>query len=289
MDHEDTTRWVEPGVLYLVGTPIGNLADWSPRAQSVLQEVDLILCEDTRVTGLLCHQHQIDTPLLSFHAHNTKSRIPQILERLQSGQALALVSDRGMPALSDPGQELVDMLWQEHAGKVSVIPGPSAAVSAFVISGFPAPFTFWGFLPRAGSLRRQVLADLATSVHTSIIYEAPHHLKVTLKDLSALGEPDRPVMLGREITKRHEEFWRGTLAQLQSWEREWRGEIVLVIGPKPPVVDSRPNWEQLQQQVADLVADGMHQKEAIRRIASEMSLPKRDLYQFIVNRLHKED
>ncbi len=282
---QDSVRWVDPGVLYVVGTPIGNLHDWSPRAIRVLREVDLILCEDTRVTGLLCHQFQIDTPLLSFHEHNTQSRIPQISDRLASGEAVALVSDRGMPGLSDPGQELVDHLW-ETGRKVSVIPGPTAALTAFVASGFPAPFTFWGFLPRSGKERRAALIAVAESTHTGIIYEAPHHFKKTLADLVATDNGARTVMLGREMTKQYEEFWRGSLSQLAEVDREWRGEIVLVIGPKAPEPIFVPEWGDLRLRVLELVAQGMPQKEAIRRIASEFSLSKRELYHFVVSHEH---
>lgn len=279
---QDSVRWVDSGVLYVVGTPIGNLHDWSPRAIQVLREADLILCEDTRVTGLLCHQFQIETPLLSFHEHNTQTRIPQIAARLASGEAIALVSDRGMPGLSDPGQELVDYLWKT-GGKVSVIPGPTAALTAFVASGFPAPFTFWGFLPRAGKERRIALDDIRETAHTGIIYEAPHHFKKTLADLVATGNDARTVMLAREMTKQYEEFWRGPLSQLAEFDREWRGEIVLVIGPKDPKPVFVPEWNDLRARVLDLVAEGIPKKEAIRRIASEFSLSKRELYHFVVS------
>ncbi len=282
---QDSVRWVDPGVLYVVGTPIGNLHDWSPRAIQVLRESDLILCEDTRVTGLLCRRFQIETPLLSFHEHNTQSRIPQIAARLASGEAIALVSDRGMPSLSDPGEELVDHLWKT-GGKVSVIPGPTAALTAFVASGFPAPFTFWGFLPRSGKERRAALAAVVESAHTGIIYEAPHHFKKTLSDLVVTGNDARMVMLGREMTKKYEEFWRGPLLQLAEFDREWRGEIVLVIGPSDPAPVFVPEWSDLRLRVLELVAQGVAQKEAIRRIASEFSLSKRELYRFVVSQEH---
>ncbi len=282
MDALSPPRWVEPGVLYVVGTPIGNLSDWSPRAEAVLREADLILCEDTRVTGLLCHQYHIKTPRLSFHAHNTRMRLPQVLKRLEEGAAVALVSDRGMPTLSDPGQELIDAIWQE-SGKVTVIPGPSAAITAYAASGFEAPFTFWGFVPRSGAARSVRLGEIIESPYAGILYEAPHHMQRTLEDLKMGG--DRPIFLAREMTKRYEEFIRTTLFQITETPREWRGEIVLVIDKPPKKSDPEPlNWEDLDRQVRELVAHGMHQKEAIRRIASESSVSKRELYQYVVSK-----
>jgi 16S rRNA (cytidine1402-2'-O)-methyltransferase len=277
-------RWVEPGVLYVVGTPIGNLSDWSPRAQTVLQEVDLILCEDTRVTGLLCHHYDIKTPMLSFHAHNTQMRLPQILRRLDDKDAVALVSDRGMPTLSDPGQELVDAVWQRN-GKVTVIPGPSAAITAYAASGFEAPFTFWGFVPRTGAARSARIQEIVQSPYTAILYEAPHHMQKTLNDLKAHTLHDVPVFVAREMTKRHEEFIRTMLSQITDEDREWRGEIVLVLGKTPEPLDGKVvDWEDLDHRVKELVTQGLHQKEAIRQIASKFSVSKRELYQFVVTK-----
>ncbi len=277
-------RWVEPGVLYVVGTPIGNLSDWSPRAQAVLQEADLILCEDTRVTGLLCHQYDIKTPMLSFHAHNTQMRLPQILRRLDEGDAVALVSDRGMPTLSDPGQELIDAVWQQD-GKVTVVPGPSAAVTAYAASGFEAPFTFWGFVPRTGAARKERIREIIESPYTAILYEAPHHMQKTLDDLNAMALYDVPVFVAREMTKHHEEFMRTMLSKLTDEEREWRGEIVLVLGKTREPFDVKAvDWEALDHHVKELVAQGLHQKEAIRQIASKFSVSKRELYQFVVTK-----
>lgn len=282
MDEVSRPQWVEPGVLYVVGTPIGNLSDWSPRAEAVLRESDGILCEDTRVTGLLCHHYQIETPMLSFHAHNTHMRIPQVLRRLREGAALALVSDRGMPTLSDPGQELVDAIWQED-GKVTVIPGPSAAITAYAGSGFDAPFTFWGFIPRTGTARTERLREIIESPYTGILYEAPHHMQRTLEDLMARAKSDRPVFVAREMTKRYEEFMRTSLAKITETHREWRGEIVLVIGKAAEKATAEPaSWEDLNRQVKELVEQGMHQKEAIRRIASGSLVSKRELYQYVV-------
>ncbi len=274
---------LQPGTLYLVGTPIGNRGDWSARARSVLQSVDLVLAEDTRVTGLLCHTTGISVRLESFHAHNTARRIPEVILRLQQGQTMALVSDRGMPTISDPGQELVDALWLQGL-RVSVVPGPSAGVAAFSVSGFPAPYAFWGFLPRSGEERRAALEALAQWPHAAVVYESPHHIKRTLMDLmEEVGERD--VLLAREITKLHEEFWRGPLSQLAGDVREWRGECVLVLGPRKKNPGSgKVDWNQLVSRVNSMVSQGLHLSEAIRQVAQENRVSRRDLYQ----RVHRD-
>ncbi len=275
----------EPGTLYIVGTPIGNLEDWSPRAQAILAGVDLILAEDTRVTGLLLHNTGIETPMLSFHAHNTQERIPEILAKIQSGHRIALVSDRGMPSVSDPGQELVDALW-EHGLTVSVIPGPSASVTAFAASGFRAPFAFWGFLPRGRHDREAMLREILSWPHAAILYEAPHHMKQTLDDLAKTLGDERMVLVGREMTKKFEEFWRGSLGALVDTEREWRGECVLVLGPGKKMPGSgEVEWSQLISRVGQLVSHGLHPNEAIRQVARQHGVLRRELYQ----RVHDND
>lgn len=274
-----------PGTLYIVGTPIGNLEDWSPRAQAVLARVDVILAEDTRVTGLLLHNAGIQTPMLSFHAHNTHERIPELLARLQAGARIALVSDRGMPSVSDPGQELVDALW-EHGLTVSVIPGPSAGVTAFAASGFRAPYAFWGFLPRGHRDREMMMKEILAWPHTAILYEAPHHMKKTVDELAKTLDDGRLVLVGREMTKKFEEFWRGPLRALADTEREWRGECVLVLGPSKKMPGSgEVEWSQLISRVGQLVSQGLHPNEAIRQVARQHSVLRRELYQ----RVHDND
>ncbi|MDA8205068.1 MAG: 16S rRNA (cytidine(1402)-2'-O)-methyltransferase [Thermaerobacter sp.] len=270
---------MEPGTLYLVATPIGNLADWSPRARQVLAQVDGVLAEDTRVAGLLCHNAGIDVQLTSFHAHNTRRRIPEVLRRLEEGQTLALVSDRGMPAVSDPGQELVEAIWAHGGLQISVVPGPSAAIAAFAASGFPAPFAFWGFLPRMGAERRAAILAVAAWPYAAVLYEAPHHMAKTLQDLvSVVG--DREIFLAREMTKRYEELWRGPIRQLVQSQRTWRGECVLVLGPAKKIPGSAPiDWDQLASRVEQLVSTGLHPNDAIRQVARESGVPRRDLYQ----------
>lgn len=277
-DAKTSKRWTESGHLYVVGTPIGNLSDWSTRAKEVLQEVDVILAEDTRVTGLLCHQFGISASLWAFHAHNTQSQIPQIVAALQSGKCLALVSDRGMPGVSDPGQELIDELWRQEI-PVSVVPGPSASVTAFVASGFSAPFAFWGFLPRPHKMRGERLAQIKEWPHVSILYESPHHMAVTLRDLANLWD-DPMIFVGRELTKRFEEYWRGRVSTLlEETSRVWRGEFVLVIdGGSSTEEDSIPEWQTLVDLAQELIARDMKPKDAIREIASRYPVNKRELY-----------
>lgn len=273
-------RWVESGVVYLVATPIGNLSDWSPRAEAVLKEVDVILAEDTRVTGLLCHEFGIDTPLLSFHRHNAHERLPGVLDRLRAGDAVALVSDRGMPAISDPGRELAEAAWDQEC-KVSVVPGPSAVTAIYAVSGFEEPFAFWGFLPRRGTDRRRRLDEMAAWPYGSVLYEAPHHMDGTLKDLIRHLGPDRIVCVGREMTKRFEEFWRGPLAELTPRGGGWRGEIALVVGPpeqaKPGIQSA--SWETLISRVSKLVEEGCPPGDALRQVAKDSGVPRRELYQ----------
>lgn len=241
--------------------------------------MDGVLAEDTRVTGLLCHNAGIDVALTSFHAHNTQRRIPEVLERLTSGQSLALVSDRGMPAVSDPGQELVDAVWAHGGINVAVVPGPSAAIAAFAASGFPVPFSFFGFLPRSGRDRREALEAVGTWPHAAVLYESPHHMQKTLKDLAEVAG-DREIFLAREMTKRYEEFWRGPLETLVEQDRTWRGECALVLGPTKKIPGStRTDWNQLVSRVEQLVSQGLHPNEAIRQVARASGVPRRDLYQ----------
>ncbi|MCY0880102.1 MAG: 16S rRNA (cytidine(1402)-2'-O)-methyltransferase [Firmicutes bacterium] len=285
MSDWEAREWeAEPGTLYLVGTPIGNLADWSFRARSLLMHVDAILAEDTRVTGQLCQAAGIHVPLLSFHQHNTQERIPEVIRRLKQGERLALVSDRGMPAISDPGQELVDAVWQEGL-RISVVPGPSAAIAAYAASGFPAPFTFWGFLPRAGKARRARLEEIRAWPHGQILYEAPHRMAATLRDLAQMLGRERRVLVGREMTKRHEEFWRGPLGQLLEEERAWRGECVVVIAPadkKPETLEV--DWDQLALRVRALTQAGTPPATAVAQVAKEAGVSRRALYEYCQRR-----
>ncbi|AUW92780.1 16S rRNA (cytidine(1402)-2'-O)-methyltransferase [Sulfobacillus thermotolerans] len=269
-------RWVEPGHVYLVGTPIGNLEDFSPRGQAVLRQVDRILCEDTRETEILCRQFGITRPLVSFHAHNAQKRLPLIAQWLTEGQSLAMVSDRGMPAVSDPGQELVAFLYQ-HAWPFTVVPGPSAQVVAYAASGYPHPYVFWGFLPNTGKARAERVAEIAASAFTGVLYIAPHHMEKTLETLAKALGSHRQVTVGRELTKRFEEFWQGTLGDLLAQERMWRGELVLVLAP-PGEVAQETDWEACMRAVEERVEAGEKTKEAIEYIASTHRVSRRELY-----------
>ena len=279
-----------PGVLYLVGTPIGNVGDLSPRARHVLASVDRIACEDTRRSGLLLHNLSLRSreqgpKLLSFHEHNQASRIPELLEALAAGEAIALISDAGLPGISDPGESLVAAV--RGAGRTVIcIPGPCAATTALVSSGLPAGrFCFEGFLPPRGAARRQRLEALAAEERTLILYEAPHRLLAVLEDLLAvLG--DRPLQVARELTKRHEEQVGPTVATaLEHFRRTPpQGECTLVLGGAQPQSIA---WDEaaLLRELQALVAGGLSRREAARSLAERSGHSRRALYAL----LHERD
>jgi 16S rRNA (cytidine1402-2'-O)-methyltransferase len=272
------------GVLYLVGTPIGNLGDLSPRARQVLAGVSLIACEDTRRSGLLLHQLGLRqgekiARLASFHQHNQNSRIPELLAALAAGQAVAVVSDAGLPGISDPGEALVAAA--RHAGHgVICIPGPSAVTTALVSSGLPTErFCFEGFLPAKTSQRRARLAELADEPRTVVLFEAPHRLLELLEDLLAnLG--DRPLRVARELTKRHEEqVGPSVSAALEHFRRVApQGECTLVLGGAPPAAAAVWNETELRSELAALLAQGLSRREAARTLAERSGHSKRELY-----------
>ncbi len=229
------------GQLVLVATPIGNLGDLSPRAAEVLAQADLIACEDTRRTRGLLSASGIAASgpagdrLVSLHAHNERGRIDAVRALIERGGVVAVVSDAGMPGISDPGSLLVAELAQE-GHSISVVPGPSSVIAALVVSGLSTErFCVEGFLPRKGALRRQRVAAIMDEARTTVVLEAPSRVPATLAELGAI-DPDRPVAVVRELTKIYEEVWRGTLAEAESVfaERGVRGEVVLVIGGAPP-------------------------------------------------------
>ena len=267
------------GTLYLVGTPIGNLGDLSPRAAEILGSVDFIAAEDTRVTLKLLNHFGIKKPLLSYYEHNKVESAAVILPRLLAGESCALVSDAGMPAISDPGEQLVG-LCAAHQIPVAAVPGPSAVVTAVAMSGLPTQrFTFEGFLSNSGKSRREHLASLREEHRTMVIYEAPHKLVATLADLlEALG--DRDVALCRELTKLHEEVRRTTLSQaLEHYRREApRGEFVLVIRGAPEEKGPRQSLEAAMELLYRLRDEGLSLKEAARRAAAETGQSRNDLY-----------
>lgn len=272
------------GKLYIVGTPIGNLGDCSQRMREVLATVDGIACEDTRHTRKLLHHLEISVPLISYHQHNRRQRGQELLQKLSAGEHVALVSDAGMPGLSDPGEELIRAAIDAGIPVVT-IPGPNAAVSAVVASGLPPqPFLFVGFLPRQRKERVRELERWKTVPATLLFYEAPHRIQAMLKDvLAVLG--NRPAALARELTKRHEEWLRGEVDSLVTAleEANVKGELTLVVAGADRHVqqaEETPWWESLSliQQVDHHIAQGLPKKEAIQQTARERSLPKREVY-----------
>lgn len=271
----------KPGHLYIVGTPLGNLEDMTFRAIRILQTVDLIAAEDTRHTGKLLHHFQITTPQISYHDHNRHSRLGEVLHHLQGRQhSVALVSDAGMPGISDPGYELVVACLAAHVPVVP-IPGPTAAMTALCVSGQPTDrFVFEGFLPLKGKERTARLGAIQREERTVILYEAPHKLVKTLADLrDSLGE-DRSITLGRELTKRFEELWRGTLAEaLDRYRTEApKGEFTLVIQGAPQA-DLPLSDEALRTELERLLRQGLSRAEASRQLAQATGQPKKRLYQ----------
>lgn len=276
----------ENGKLYIVGTPIGNLEDMTFRAVRILQEVHFIAAEDTRNTKKLCNHFEIMTPLISYHEHNTRQAGEKIIEHLQSGKDIAIVSDAGMPCISDPGADLV-VLAIENGLSVVPVPGPNAAITALIASGIsPQPFTFWGFLPRQKKEQREQLEKLRLHEETLLFYEAPHRLKTTLRSLAEQFGEDRRIVMARELTKRFEEFLRGTLAEAAEWAEtnEIRGEFCLVVegNPNGEELSETAWWEELTikqhvQQIMD--QKSIHSKDAIKEVAKARGIGKREVYQ----------
>jgi 16S rRNA (cytidine1402-2'-O)-methyltransferase len=268
--------------LYLVATPIGNLEDITLRALRILKEVDRIACEDTRQTQKLLNHFGITTPTVSYHEHNEQTRTVELLALLQQGGRVALVTDAGMPTFSDPGLDLVQAAIAADV-PVIPIPGANAALTALIASGLnPERFAYVGFLAQKPGTRRtelEVLAEQAGST-TLIIYEAPHRILETLADVQAVWGDGVQVVVGRELTKLHEEFLRGSAKQvrdeLQSRDRI-RGEIVLLIEARPPAQEAT-SAETVLQQVARLAAEGLDEKEALKRIARERGTSKSEVY-----------
>ena len=275
----------KPGTLYLCATPIGNLEDMTYRGVRVLSEVALIAAEDTRHTRKLLSHFDIHTRLISYHEHNKIERGPEIVEKLLAGQDVAIVSDAGLPGISDPGSDLV-ALAIEAGITVVPLPGANAALSALVCSGLDTSlFTFIGFLPKQKKKRRELIASLVASPYTLIFYESPHQIKKTLAELSqALGE--RQAVAARELTKKFEEFIRGTLGSLAKHfsECDPRGEFTLLVaGQSEQKVDLAVEGQvPLLDAVMALVETGINKKDAIKTIAQERGLPKREVYQAVI-------
>ncbi len=274
------------GTLFIVATPIGNLADLSARAVETLRTCDRIAAEDTRRTrGLLSHCGITGKPLEALHAHSTERDVARMVLRLTEGESVALVTDAGTPAVSDPGDVLVRAAIIAQI-RVVPIPGASAVLAALVASGLAGEggFRFMGFLPRAGSARHEAIARACETPEPVILFESPNRTRETLAEL-ALATPDRPACVARELTKVHEELVRGTLTSLAEDEREWMGEVVIVLGTHSPAsrevtVDDAAIDERIDRELGE----GLHAKVIAERIAAWSGRPKRDIYERVTAR-----
>ena len=273
------------GTLFVVGTPIGNLEDLTPRAARILGQVDLIAAEDTRVTRRLLSHLGIKTPLISYNDNNRRERLPKLLEALASGD-VALVTDAGMPGISDPGTELVARA-AEEAAAVESVPGASAVTTAIAVSGLPGnDFLFLGFLPRKRRERLARLHDQVYSPHTLVIFEAPHRVLATLADIAeALG--DRRISVCRELTKLHEEVFRGTVNEAIAYFPSPRGEFVLVIQgnlePSGSTDLARPQLAAARDRLAELRTLGAAPKDAVSQVSAGFGLPRNTVYRWWID------
>lgn len=271
------------GCLYIIGTPIGNLEDATPRSKRLLAEVDIIAAEDTRTAKHLLDHFEIERPtILSYFEGNEAGRTPQLLEAMAGGQTVGLISEAGMPSVSDPGQRLV-----EAAGSAGIVvvpvPGPSAVISAVVGSGLPTDrFTFIGFLPRESGPRRRALGELRTRPETLIFYESPERVGACLRDMADAFGDGRPAVLARELTKMYEEFVRGSCASLAEIyaTKAPRGECTLVVGGASEVDDIPLDIEAA---VRDLLAEGLGPKDVASRLMVKTGKPRRELYQLALS------
>ncbi|MHC2452962.1 16S rRNA (cytidine1402-2'-O)-methyltransferase [Bacillus altitudinis] len=274
----------EMGILYLVPTPIGNLEDMTFRAIQTLKDVDYIAAEDTRQTKKLCHVYEIDTPLTSYHEHNKDSSGHKLIEWLKEGKNIALVSDAGLPTISDPGAEVVRD-FTNIGGYVIPLPGANAALTALIASGIaPQPFFFYGFLDRQKKEKKKQLEALKKRKETIIFYEAPHRLKETLTVMKEVWG-NRNIAITRELTKKFEEFIRGDLEYALTWvtEQQIRGEFCLVVqgnDQDEEELNEEAWWNSLSEKehVIHYIEEGLTSKEAIKRTAVERGVPKRTIY-----------
>ena len=271
------------GTLFVVATPIGNLEDVTLRALRVLREVDLIAAEDTRRTARLLSHHGISTPTLSFHRHNTRGRVPQLVARLRSGTSVALVTDAGTPGVSDPGVELVQACIEGQI-PVDPVPGVSAPLTAAIASGFPlTPLTIFGFAPNRSKDRIAWLSAISMVHNTFTFFETPHRFAVTMAEAgSFLG--DRPILVGRELTKLHQEFVRGTAKELATRFDGARGEFTVVVGPQPILHDL--DISAADATIAEYFChatehEGLSRRAAIAAAAKKYKRPAREVYAII--------
>ena len=274
--------------LYIVATPIGNLSDASARSIEVLGAVDGILAEDTRRTRKLLDRYDLRTSLTSLHQHNEASRIPRVVTRLDAGENLALVCDAGTPLLSDPGERLVGAVL-DGGHTVTPVPGPSAILSALVGAGFPTvPFIFHGFVPRKGKPRQGMLEQIAAAPETSVVFESPERVAALLQALVALVTVDRQVVVAREMTKIHEEFFRGTMAEAARYyaENKVRGEVTVVVSPRSPAEGMAEGRESVDEAAARalglaLLDEGLNLSRAAREVSSRLGIAKNAAYEIV--------
>ena len=278
---------IQPSTLYLVGTPIGNLSDISERAIKVLSEVDFIAAEDTRNSMKLLYALNIRAELVSYHEHNRKASGERILERLQNGESCALITDAGMPAISDPGEDIVK-LCADAGITVTVVPGACAAISALALSGLcTKKFVFEGFLSPSKNERRERLGKLQGEDRTVIFYEAPHKLRSTLSDMAEIFGEDRKISLCRELTKLNEEICRTTLGEAVRiyTDKEPRGEYVLVVEGFDGVITDKDTEELLalspEEHIQRYVDDGLSKMDATKKAAKDRGMTKSELYKII--------
>ena len=269
-----------PGTLYLIGTPIGNLSDFSPRAVETLSSVDFIAAEDTRVTLKLLNHFDIHKPLVSYYEHNKYASGEKIVQRILCGESCGLVTDAGMPAVSDPGEDIVRMCMDQGI-PVTTIPGPTALITALVLSGLPTGrFCFEGFLSTNNKSRREHLEELQNEARTMIFYEAPHKLRKTLSDLKEAFGDDRRISLCRELTKLHEEVLPFSLSEAVRYyeEHDPKGEYVLILEGRPEESDPILSEEEALALVAKYRAEGRSLKESCKLASSQSGYSKNELY-----------
>ena len=286
-DHQSQKERSEPcpGTLYLVGTPIGNLGDLSPRAKYILKNVSLIACEDTRRSGKLLKTIEAKAHLLSYHKHNFKSRQSQLLKMLESNRSIALISDAGLPGINDPGEELVHAARSNNYA-VICIPGPCAATTALVISGLPSErFCFEGFLPKKQSLRQKRLEDISQENRTTVIYESPHKLIKLLEELCTLCGKRRPIYIARELTKRYEESIGETIEEVLNYFiiNKPKGEFTIVLGGNNNK-DNKISKSEALNKLNKLIQEGEKSNNAAKKVAEETGYKKQWLY----SKLHKK-
>ena len=279
-----------PGIISIVGTPIGNLSDFSPRAIQTLREVDFIAAEDTRVTLKLLNHFDIRKPLVSYHEHNLRQRGEAIIQRVLDGENVAVVSDAGMPCVSDPGEDIVRLAAEADIQTI-VIPGPSAAISALCISGLSTSrFSFEGFLSTNRKNRREHLQSLIGDTHTLIFYEAPHKLLDTLKDMAAAFGADRRISLCREMTKIHEQVFRTTLQEAVQYytENTPKGEFVLILEGAQKPVEPEITFEQAVEEASRLVQSGIRATDAAKQVSAHTPFKKSEIYSALISMSREE-